>query len=202
AMRPAPGRAAGAASTNLPATPAAPGRRPARRRTGAAPPRSPRRDPPAAAAAARAITVSHRAASGNLIAAIARGSKQLAKRPPPLAKRRRPGALPLERREVAGALRRPDELDELRAVAELVAAARGADDAQHVVVVQRPVILAAAQQLGERRHADREARVLGRRGEAGELGAAIDRGRDQPADVRLGQFVTDPDEPELAVAGR
>src|SRR4051812_41445227 len=70
-----------------------------------------------------------------------------------------PSLLP-EGRHRPRALRRADELDELIAIAELVAPARRGGDPQHVVIADRPAILAAPQQLGKGRDPDGEARVL------------------------------------------
>jgi len=90
-----------------------------------------------------------------------------------------------------------DELDELVAITELVTPARRLRDVQHVVISERPTVLAAAKQLGERSDRDREASVLGRSRKGAHFGICVDRARDQPAGVRLGQLVADLDEAEL-----
>src|SRR5437667_8493280 len=84
-----------------------------------------------------------------------------------------------------------DELDELRAVAEGIVTARRLRDLQHVVIAEGAGLAAAAQDLAETRDGGRETGVLRRGLEAGLLGGAVDRCRDQLADIRFRQLVAD-----------
>jgi hypothetical protein len=86
-----------------------------------------------------------------------------------------------------------DELDEFGAIAEkerhpvLAARAVARSAARRHSDHRAAIFAAAAEQFGEAGHAGGEARIPRRVLEAGDFDRAVDRRRDQPARVRLGQ---------------